>query len=121
MLRGVGAYLISCLQLGIKLTEDLLELLPDDVGKHVQPPPGTEVSKRGPEPGQEARATHRVAEQSRYRSTLHNPCCSLCPMKPWGLFLSNNAVRGPHEPKTHMTLAVTTSAELFWGRGAGSP
>lgn len=35
-------HLISCLQLRIKLAENLLQLLPDDIGKDIQPPPGTQ-------------------------------------------------------------------------------
>lgn len=37
---GLGTHLIRRLQLGVKLAEDLLQVLADDVRQHVQPAPG---------------------------------------------------------------------------------
>lgn len=49
---GLGTHLIRCLQLGIKLAEDLLQVLADDVSQHVQPAPGARGA--GLSPGSEA-------------------------------------------------------------------
>lgn len=41
---GLGTHLICRLQLGVKLAEDLLQVLADHVGQHIQPAPGARES-----------------------------------------------------------------------------
>ena len=36
---GLDTYLICCLQLGVKLAENLLQVLADHIGQHIQPAP----------------------------------------------------------------------------------
>lgn len=55
---GLGTHLVCRLQLGVKLAEDLLQVLADDVGQHIQPAPGARGA--GFSPGTEAASPHRL-------------------------------------------------------------
>lgn len=96
---GLGTHLICCLQLGVKLAEDLLQVLADDVSQHIQPAPG---ARRG-------------WDLTWHRGRLPQPrLASPCSLPTWDLpepVCSLKEPPSPVEPKSSPVLSSSLSLQ----------